>query len=220
MTAPLRGAALDAMAARAASGDRAAEAEALEGVRLLAYRVAGRYLRRHPRCRPHEDDVLQDALLMALEAIRRYDPARGARLSTWVANRVTLVLRRHANRLYASRVAVLPAAVASDLRLCRPELLAQVRDPEAPGHERAAHDRHIPDVDAADRVRALLRRCSRRERGILVRRLGLLGHASAELRPVGAHYDISRERVRQVEEGARRKIGLEISVAQHLKGCA
>src|SRR5690606_40000274 len=81
------------------------------------------------------------------------------------------------------------------------ELVDLVTDHEAPGVDDEAASRELRD-DA----RRLLEELSERERQIIRMRYGMDGHAQRTLEEVGARLSLSRERARQIERDALKKL--------------
>src|SRR3989344_184141 len=55
-------------------------------------------------------------------------------------------------------------------------------------------------------ISALLKNLSNKESDILARRFGLLGKEKETLEQIGKHYEITRERIRQIENATIKKI--------------
>lgn len=62
------------------------------------------------------------------------------------------------------------------------------------------------DFDPADVINALLKKLSTKESDVLKRRFGLSDHAKETLEAIGSSYKVTRERIRQIENLATKKI--------------
>jgi RNA polymerase sigma factor (sigma-70 family) len=65
---------------------------------------------------------------------------------------------------------------------------------------------HLTQLARREEVRALVGQLSERERQVIVARYGLDGSRGLTLREIGEHIGLSRERVRQIERRALRKL--------------
>ncbi len=65
---------------------------------------------------------------------------------------------------------------------------------------------HLNRIAHCEEVRSLVEQLSDRERQVIVARYGLDGSAGLTLREIGEHIGLSRERVRQIERRALRKL--------------
>jgi RNA polymerase sigma factor (sigma-70 family) len=65
---------------------------------------------------------------------------------------------------------------------------------------------HLTRIARWEEVRALVRQLSEREQQVIVARYGLDGAKRMTLREIGEHIGLSRERVRQIERRALRKL--------------
>ncbi|MCA9669412.1 MAG: sigma-70 family RNA polymerase sigma factor [Myxococcales bacterium] len=98
--------------ARARRGDRLAQTALVERHAARVYALVGRLMAGHAA---QVDDVAQEALLKALRALPRFDPAGPARLSTWL---LTIATRCAIDALRRQRDNIVPlhgSAAAADV---------------------------------------------------------------------------------------------------------
>ncbi|GIW09287.1 MAG: hypothetical protein KatS3mg061_0344 [Dehalococcoidia bacterium] len=183
----------------------------------LVYREVARY-RAH--CRDLAD-LVQEGCLGLIHAAERFDPARGVRFSTyavpWIRQAVDRAARAH------QRMVRLPRRWRETLEgdgQLRPELLPAA-SLDCPPHEAAEEPlaASLPDPTAdpehdaitavlVESLAAALSRCPEREREVIRRRYGLDGHPPQTLEAIASELGICRERVRQLEAAALRRLRL------------
>ena len=73
----------------------------------------------------------------------------------------------------------------------------EVKDPSTPEFGEQLHTSTVPQV-----VNEALRDLSSRERDVVQRRFGLAGERPQTLEEIGVHLNLSRERIRQIEQEA------------------
>lgn len=73
------------------------------------------------------------------------------------------------------------------------------------------------DIPAA--VRQALQVLSSRQREVLVRRFGLAGARSQTLEEIGSDLDLSRERIRQIEQEALTRLGRRKELSELYEDC-
>jgi len=197
----------------------AAAPDVLDIVNLLRALVR-RLVRSRPVLARHGDDLLGEALLVAVKCARRFRPTAGAKLSTFasvsVERRLRTVAREVGAIIHAPQFPIDPAAAARARRIVSldapvPGRRDSRREPESFGAGIAAAE------DGADAERQVLARfevaellscLSARERTIIVRRFGLDGGPAATLDEIAAPWGLSRERVRQLETAAMRRLSV------------
>lgn len=196
------------------------------------------------------DDLVSEGSVGLLEAIRRFDPQRGTRFSTYAVWWVRAHIRRYAmaNRrivpapstrnarrilgaLHRTRkeleqrtgaaptrdeIAAALDVTAEEIAMVETALAARdvVLGPLDDGtHHDVATSLPSPEQEAAEHQLAALRRrqiadalgvLSEREREIVERRI--LNEDSSSLASLGAHFGVSRERVRQIQQRAQNKL--------------
>lgn len=239
---------------RAQHGDRQALERLVDSHIRLVYKVACRY-----RCRTYQlDDLVQEGTLGLIQAVRRFDPRHGCRLSTyamhWIRQAIARAIEQNDRLIHvpmhthaevrrvvgvrdglhqalgrtptdtelaaAAEVAEerivalmgiaqepvsLEAAVGAEQDGC---LLDLTEDPDVPNPER--------DVLSGiyhQQVRNLMADLRPREREILEQRFGFGGRSPRTLDDLSRAMRISRERVRQIETAAIRKLRRALSAA-------
>ncbi len=190
------------------TGDPAVERRLVEANLRLVLKIARQLDRTHGR---GFDDIVQEGCLGLIEAIRRFDPAKGARLSTYAALWIRAFIMKYAMdnvrvvravRTRAERAAFFEGTVGFpevplEARV-RPDgtSLAEVIADPAPGA-----DRRLEEAELAWRVRrcatSLAPRLPRRHLTVLRERL--LADDPAPRQTVARRVSLSGERVRQIE---------------------
>jgi RNA polymerase primary sigma factor len=147
-----------------------------------------------------------------------------ARLSQ-MANKLAARLGRAPTERELARAARLPLRHVRRL-LTLPKLVVSLEEPTGEEEDTSLGamiaNHHAPTLEDSvtvsamqDRVRGLLRALSPREQRILSLRFGLGGQRPRTLEEVGRVVHLTRERVRQIERGALRKL-LQPAEAAHL----
>lgn len=166
-------------------------------------------------------DLVQEGCIGLIEAAERFDPERGVRFSTyavpWIRQAVDRAVQRH------QRVVRIPRRVAAKAgddpgELPRADLLPPASlDVVMAGEERLADCLPDPTADPErDAIHAVLiaslaealNRCPEREREVIIRRYGLAGEPPQSLEAIASALGVCRERVRQLEASALRRLRL------------
>jgi RNA polymerase nonessential primary-like sigma factor len=166
-------------------------------------------------------DLVQEGCLGLLQAAERFDPERGVRFSTyavpWIRQAVDRAAQSH------QRVVRIPRRVAAKPGdegegQPRPDLLpAASLDLPTGGAERLADSLPDPTADPErdainavllEALSAALNRCPRREREVIARRYGLAGWSPQSHEAIAGELGVCRERVRQIEASALRRLRL------------
>ena len=206
---------------------------ALANMRLVAY-VAKRYLNRGVT----SSDLLQEGFCGLLEAIDRFDPAHQTRLSTyatwWIRQAIQSAVAagaypvrltpRHLRQLAQNQeehdceVAQQPGrhhvATESIQRIhtaTRPAIsLGETRFTSLHTMSNPERDRD-DDIDLDEAVGKWMVSLRPRERWVLSYRFGLGGRPRLSLSQVGKVLDVSKERVRQIQDTALKKLRTNVS---------
>jgi RNA polymerase primary sigma factor len=170
------------------------QAEALK----LKYQIVETHLRlvvavakKHVRAGYDLPERVSDGTFALMRAVDRFDFARGNRFSTYATCAVFSEFahrdRRERRRRHRSIAPYQDSLAAPD------SVSDQYETVEAKDESRAVVER-------------LLRRLDRRERRIIVNRNGIGGVPEQTLKQISLDLGISKERVRQLEEGAHAKL--------------
>lgn len=204
------------------TGNPALERRLVESNLRLVLKIARQLDRTHGRA---FDDIVQEGCLGLIEAIRRFDPAKGARLSTYAALWIRAYIMKYAMdnvrvvravRTRAERVAFFRGEVGSpevsldaSPRADGTSLADSLPDPAAPA------DRRLEVAELAWRVRrsadALAGGLPGRQATVLRDRL--LAEEPAPRQSVARRVSLSGERVRQIERQLQSAIRSQVMAA-------
>jgi len=174
-------------------------------------------------------DLFQEGVLGLQKAVFRYDPGRRTRFSTYATYWIRQSIRK--SLIDKSRLIRVPQAVQEDLRrdqcklkpqdadrvrrLMSETMLFSAAETDA-GRERnsfVVEDRRHPELGEQLHTSTVPRVVFRaldgldaREREVLLRRFGLAGERPQTLEEIGSRMDLSRERIRQIERDALRRM--------------
>jgi len=199
------------LAAAAAAGNTEAEGALYAAVEKLLARKVASLVASRPRLRVHVEDLCQEAAVVAVEAARRFEEDRGAKVSTYIAGSVGFALLRVSRDLAAAAGVRLPAHVADEndrhvARARRPvasldAAIGNGEDGMTLGDLLAARDAGV-DLDVKMDLAAAVAALPAREAAVIARRFGLDGRPTEQLDAIGADLGVSRETVRHVESRA------------------
>lgn len=157
------------------------------------------------------DDLVQTATMGLIKAIDRFDPTKGYRLSTYSVWWIRSVLGVEASEMTGAvavptnardAVARQPAFSLNE-RMPNPdgddetEWLTLLEDP-GPSPENTVLEADL-DTKRKAALASALGALDPRTADIVARRYGLNGYEEQTLEDVGAHYKLTRERIRQIE---------------------
>ncbi len=152
-------------------------------------------------------EILGFACLTAARFLERYDDTKGASKATWTFNMVYQELIATSRQPPAAKLYPAPACLEYG-----GDMNARKRSPFLSGHYdfgRSEEIAALPTRDDSDELWALaswgLRQLCKRDREVIEDRFGLNGPALT-LKGCGEKYGLSRERVRQLEERAMKKL--------------
>ncbi len=159
-------------------------------------------------------DLIDEANLGLMEAARRFDPERNGRFVAyaqwWVRQAIMHALAAQGRVFAVPRKAcpTLPRGVRRRQSAPGDRTTFEEEAVIFPGADRAAAVFKDPAVRraVADQVRDVLDELSSREREIIAIRLGLDGGAPLTVQQTALRLGVSRDRVRQHESSARRKL--------------
>jgi RNA polymerase primary sigma factor len=170
-------------------------------------------------------DLFQEGILGLHKAVFRFDASRAIRFSTYATYWIRQSIRK--SLIDKSRMIRIPQAIQEELRKADSTLKPaeadrvrklmgetilfsygesddsndrfsfEVRDPTTPELGENLHTGKVPQV-----VNEALRDLNSRERDVVQRRFGLAGERPQTLEEIGVHLNLSRERIRQIEQEA------------------
>ncbi|NQT53228.1 sigma-70 family RNA polymerase sigma factor, partial [bacterium] len=138
------------------------------------------------------DELVSDGTVSLMQAIERFDYSRGVRFSTYSS---WAILKNYAKSI--PRELRARSAVTQDSQ----EIVEAAPDASEAERNQSALRKVLRSL-----VTHMLLELGERERQILVARFGLEGKQTETLEQIGQRYDITRERVRQIEARALRKL--------------
>ena len=178
----------------AAQGDAAARQRLIQSNLRFVIMVAKRYQNRGVPL----EDLVNEGNIGLIHAAGRFDPDRGVRFVTYAVWWIRQAILR-AVRPMPTWTISLDGPIA-DLEDAEP-FGASLADTSAEKPEEA-----MVATSLRDELDTVLAGLSRREAGILQDRFGLAGHRQTTLLEASRKHGISKERVRQIETKALRKI--------------
>jgi len=170
-------------------------------------------------------DLFQEGILGLHKAVFRFDAERGIRFSTYATYWIRQSIRKCL--IDKSRMIRVPQAIQEELRKPNSTLQPteaervrrimgetilfsygetdsssdrfsfEVKDPSRPEIAKSLHVTAVPQA-----VNEALRDLSSRERDVVQRRFGLAGERPQTLEEIGVQLNLSRERIRQIEQEA------------------
>jgi RNA polymerase primary sigma factor len=170
-------------------------------------------------------DLFQEGILGLQKAVFRFDASRSIRFSTYATYWIRQSIRK--SLIDKSRMIRIPQAIQEELRKAESALKPaeadrvrrlmsetilfsygesedsndrfafEVKDPSNPELGATLHTGTVPRV-----VNEALLDLNSRERDVVQRRFGLAGERPQTLEEIGVHLNLSRERIRQIEQEA------------------
>jgi RNA polymerase primary sigma factor len=170
-------------------------------------------------------DLFQEGILGLHKAVFRFDASRAIRFSTYATYWIRQSIRK--SLIDKSRMIRIPQAIQEELRKTESSLKPreaervrrlmsetilfsygetddsndrfsfEVKDPSAPELGERLHTGTVPQA-----VNEALSDLNSRERDVVQRRFGLAGERPQTLEEIGVHLNLSRERIRQIEQEA------------------
>ena len=215
-----------AFAALAAQGDRKARQHLIQANLRFVIRVAKRYRNRGVPL----EDLVNEGNIGLIHAAERFDPDRGVRFVSyavwWIRQAILKAIHEDGRliRLPKSRLGELPSTTELRMQAAQKTLSldSPVTGTEDSGSLGAClEDRSVPKPEEVlvgaslrNELDSVLAGLSDRETSILQDRFGLAGRTLTSLLEAGRKYGLSRERVRQIEKKAIRKIRVSDSAWQ------
>jgi RNA polymerase primary sigma factor len=216
-----------AFAALAAQGDRKARQHLIQANLRFVILVAKRYRNRGVPL----EDLVNEGNIGLIHAAERFDPDRGVRFVSyavwWIRQAILKAIHEDGRPIRLPKSRAEEHSRIEELRREAQKILSL--DSPVPGTEDSGslgaclEDRSVPKpeevlvgVALREQVGSLLAGLPDREASILQDRFGLAGSRRITLLEVGRKHGLSRERVRQIEKKALRKIRASDGV-QNLK---
>lgn len=170
-------------------------------------------------------DLFQEGILGLHKAVFRFDASRSIRFSTYATYWIRQSIRK--SLIDKSRMIRIPQAIQEELRKANSNLKTseadrvrrlmsdtilfsygesddsndrfsfEVKDPTMPELGEQLHTGTVPQA-----VSEALQDLNSRERDVVQRRFGLAGERPQTLEEIGVHLNLSRERIRQIEQEA------------------
>lgn len=196
-------------------GDPSAKKKMVETNLRLVIKIARQYLHKGLSF----EDVIEEGNLGLLKAVDKYDPDLGFKFSTYAVWWIRQAIERAI--MNQGRLIRLPVyihkAVSKALKENRKHRFEQYHafinqiDSLDQLAEQLTTDLENPyqNVEAMDLKQAVLQfltYLTRQQKAILIARFGLLGQEPCTLKEVSARVDLSRERVRQLQVAALKKL--------------
>lgn len=160
--------------------------------------LVGMMIRRYHSDSDDTQDLKHEGVLGLIDALRRFDPIRGTRFSTYAAYWIRHALRRGQLRLDQT-IRVPESAIARGKSLYASE-------PATPLSSTPRFDANLDDARYLGDLPGALSGLSERERWIIAHRFGIGDRPVRTLRELGRELGVSRERVRQIEMRALSRI--------------
>ncbi len=209
------------LARKLQTGDKLARKKMIEANLRLVVKLAHRYRHRGVLL----SDLIEEGNLGLIHAVEKFDPERGFRFSTYAMWWIRQAIERAV--MHQAPIVRLPIHKLKGINYCFRIVKAWASEKHYfPSREEIAKEMDrsseeisdLPDEVSKDPLQQVeqqklkkyvilwLKKLPLKYKEVIVRRFGLLGHEAVTLEAVGAEMGVTRERVRQIQTSALKRL--------------